>query len=103
MTLHSNHTVHPNSLQAYREERPKLNGRKKLIFDYICRHGACTDREIMSALGFSDMNTIRPRTNELLQMGVLREVDDTRCDVTGKLVRRVDVNYSTPEQKVMFA
>ena len=102
MSLHTHHNIHQNSLTAYREERPKLNGRKKIIFDYVCRHGACTDREIMSALGFREPNATRPRVTELIQLGILREVDSIKCDITGKSVRRVDVNYTTPEQRKLF-
>jgi hypothetical protein len=103
VSLHQSHSLHANSLTAYREERPKLNGRKKLIYDYISRRGPCTDREIMSALGFSEPNAIRPRCTELLQMGLLTESDSIRDDLTGKRVRRLSVNRNAPEQRVMFA
>ena len=98
MSLHQSHRIHPNSLATYREERPKLNGRKRLIFDYICRNGACTDREIMSALGFREPGAIRPRCTEMIQLGVLKEVCDVHCDITGKRVRKIDVNYTQPDQ-----
>ena len=102
MSLHDSHTMHENSLTAYREERPKLNGRKQMIFDYYCRNGSCTDREVMSGLGFKDMNAVRPRINEMIEMGVLREEGGHICDITGKRVRVVGVNYSTPVQEKLF-
>lgn len=98
MTLHQSHTMHENSLEAYRSERPKLNGRKRDIFDYIAKHGPCSDREVMSALGFSDPNATRPRCTELIEMGLVEQFDSVRDDLTGKRVRRLVVRRGRPEQ-----
>ena len=43
----------------------------------------------MEHLGFTDMNSVRPRISDLIKAGVLMEYDTVRDHVTGKLVRRV--------------
>lgn len=48
-----------------------------------------TDREVKEALGVSDMNYVRPRITELLKLGYIVEVDDVKCHLTNKTVRRV--------------
>lgn len=49
---------------------------------------AFTDRQMMHILGFTDMNSVRPRITELTDTGYLVEVDSVRDEVTGKTVRR---------------
>lgn len=48
-----------------------------------------TDREVKEALGVSDMNYVRPRITELVKLGYVVEVDDIKCHLTNKTVRRV--------------
>ncbi len=89
--------IHNNSIRTYYEEKPKLNKRAKLIYEYLldlppnCCH---TDREIMMALGYSEPNQVRPRITELVKMGMLHEVGKTKCDITGKNVRLVSNRHS---------
>ena len=55
-----NHTMHPNSLLAYDLERLNLTKRKaqvySLVYDYQHNGYTVTDRQVMTALGYSDMN-----------------------------------------------
>lgn len=46
-----------------------------------------TDREIADALGFSDLNAVRPRITELIALGFVAEMRAVRCETTGKTVR----------------
>ena len=48
-----------------------------------------TDREVKETLGVSDMNYVRPRITELIKLGHIVEVDDIKCHLTNKTVRRV--------------
>jgi len=48
-----------------------------------------TDRQIKDALGYSDMNAIRPRVTELVKLKVLEEICSIKDQVTGKKVRVV--------------
>jgi predicted HTH transcriptional regulator len=98
MTLHQSHNVSPNSVNAYYTEKPKLNGRRKLIFECIKKLQPVTDRQIMRHLGFTDPNTTRPRVTELIKLGYLVEVSNTKDKTTNKTVRQVAVKPDKPEQ-----
>ena len=88
-----NHAMHPNSLLAYDLERLNLTKRKaqvySLVYDYQYNGHTVTDRQVMTALGFSDMNTVRPRLTELIKMGALLEGESVTCPVTHKTVRTI--------------
>lgn len=84
-------SVHANSVDAYHQEEPRLSRRAAAILEWIERHGPATDRRVMEAMGFREPNAVRPRITELIDLGSLREVRNTRCPVTGKTVRVVDV------------
>lgn len=98
---HASHEMHENSLTAYRAEEAKLSRRAQAVLDWITEHGPHTDREVMRGMGFSDMNAVRPRITELIDLRKLMEVGDVRCPVTGKKVRRVDIRR--PRQEVLFS
>ena len=56
--------------------------------------GAATDRQVMEALGFTDMNSVRPRINDMMKMGLLIEVGSRNDTLTGKRVRIVGLKTS---------
>lgn len=91
MSAHAQHDVRENSLAAYRSEQPKLSKRETAIMAWVTEHGPHTDREVMTGMGFRDMNNVRPRITELLERRLLMEVGDVTCPVTHKTVRRVDI------------
>lgn len=84
-------SIHDNSLAAYQAEERKLPKRATAILEWVSEHGPHTDRQIMEAMGFPDMNCVRPRCTELIQASKLMEVGSIICSVTGKRVRRVDI------------
>lgn len=84
--------IHQHSIAAYHAELPKLSRRALRILDWLELHPKKTDREIMLGLGFTDMNSVRPRITEAVESGALVEVGEKRCPVTGKLVRIVDLS-----------
>mgnify|MGYP003636803622 FL=1 len=88
-----NHAMHPNSLLAYELERLNLTKRKaqvySLVYDYQHNGHTVTDRQVMTALGYSDMNSVRPRLTELIKMGALLEGQSITCPVTHKTVRTI--------------
>lgn len=98
MSQHTTHAVNLNSVDAYYQEKPKLSGRRKLIFDCIKKFQPVTDRQIMRHLGFSDPNTTRPRVTELINMGYVIHVSDTKDKTTNKTVRQVAIKPDKPEQ-----
>ena len=89
-------TAHANSIAAYQSERDagNLSKRCKAILAVLendaMQYLGRTDRMIMNALKFTDMNSVRPRITEMVKAGVLEECGETR-DTTGKQVRRVRI------------
>lgn len=99
---HTAATVHANSRQAHLEAMGMISRRARMVLDWVREHGRATDRQIVRGLGFTDMNACRPRVTELVRLGALVEVGTTRCEVTGKPVRLVDVPRG-PKQGSLFS
>lgn len=97
MSQHPAHAMHENSLQGYAEERSagRLGKRCAAIVSVLERdtmqHLGRSDRMLMSALGFTDPNSVRPRINELLKAKVLEECGTVTDRETGKRVRLVRI------------
>ena len=91
--------IHQHSIDAYHQEQPKLSRRALAVLDWIELHPKVTDREVMLGLGYSDMNSVRPRITELVDAGRLVEVSERVCDVTGKTVRVVDLSLDERGQR----
>lgn len=87
--------IHDNSHTAYHGERAqgRLSKRQAVILRWMEAQGphAFTDREIAARLDFPDMNCVRPRLTELIDMGLIEEAGNVRCPVTGKRVRTTRV------------
>lgn len=83
--------MHAHSLQAFRGEALKLSARAGAVLEWVVEHGPHTDREVMKGMGFTDMNSVRPRITELVDTGLLSQVGSKECPVTGKRVRVVGV------------
>lgn len=81
-------TMHANSLDAYYDgELGAFTKRQREILKAFGQRATLTDRECLTALGYSDMNAVRPRITELIDSGVLVEVGETKCPATKKTVR----------------
>ena len=83
--------MHENSLAAYSEGNRSggLSDRAARILGVVRHRGLCTDRQIKDALGFDDMNAVRPRITELIKANYLEEFDSISDPVTGRKARRV--------------
>lgn len=88
---HSKHFMHKNTLKSYEEMRETLSKRKALILDSVISAGPGTDRQIMDRVMLSEPNMVRPSITALVQMGMIVEIGTTKCHVTGKKVRVVDL------------
>lgn len=84
--------IHEHSIAAYHAELPRLSRRAAKIIGWLELHGPSTDREVVYGMGFSDMNCVRPRITEAIEVGALVEVGEKRCSMTGKMVRIVDLS-----------
>ena len=84
--------IHCHSIEAYHEERKKLSRRAKDILAFVKTNGSpMTDRHIKDAMfgREADMNRVRPRITELIDMGFLQQYGNTKDALTGKTVRVV--------------
>jgi len=82
-------SIHSNSAAAYTEEKDsgRIQSRSISILQCYPIGRALTDREVMTLLGFSDPNKVRPRITELVKSRVLAECGAMKDPVTGKTVR----------------
>jgi len=87
----SKRRVHPNSVASYYESLPALGKRAEEVLECYRKHQQMTDRECMQEMGYTDMNSVRPRITELIEADLLTEVRTIKCGVTGKMVRVVGV------------
>lgn len=89
---HLAHRMHDNSVAAYRVEEPKLSARAAAVLAWIVQHGPHTDRQVAYGMGFGEnLNAVRPRITELIELCKLMEVCSVTCPVTHKTVRKVDI------------
>lgn len=79
--------MHANSIAAYNSS--DFSDRERAILDVYITNARypLTDREVMTLLGFSDMNSVRPRISKLIDRKMLRDVCDVLDHSTGKTVR----------------
>lgn len=85
-------SAHPHSALSLAGEVAggRLGRRAAAILAWVrARANPETDRAIAAGLGFADMNAVRPRITEMVEAGLLAEVGEIRCPVTGKPVRTV--------------
>tara|TARA_R110000868_G_scaffold93805_2_gene259379 strand:+ start:3124 stop:3426 length:303 start_codon:yes stop_codon:yes gene_type:complete len=86
--------MHSNSLASYYEGNTSAFTRRETeILGALQRLGSATDRAIRDALGFPDMNAVRPRITELIVSGVLTERGSTLDPITNRTVRVVAVAF----------
>lgn len=77
----SNRIARNCQMEAYKL-RP--GGRQWLVFGILEQYGAMTAREVCRKLGSNDMNYVRPRLTELVQMGKIEIIDKKRDSVTNR-------------------
>jgi len=75
--------VRDTSVQAYRDIK-SLGARQKVVLDVIRYLGAPTNSEICRYLGLP-INTITPRTYELVKKGMVCDAGKKECPVTGRI------------------
>lgn len=84
-------TMHSHSLSAYRAGGVSIGQRAQDVLAAIHRLGAATDREVMIALKFTDMNAVRPRITDLIKAGRLEESGSCEDTLTGRQVRVIRI------------
>lgn len=82
--------MHINSLAAFDEIEEERSERANVIYSLMTTAAsAMTDRQIAQALGFSDINMVRPRITELKDNRWAVETGTIECPVTRRHVRLV--------------
>ena len=80
--------MHRNSRAAW-ESLKDFSTRCRAVYEVVSGSRELTDREVAEALGFSDLNAVRPRITELVRAHWLKETGRKICPVSGRPVRRV--------------
>ena len=75
--------VQQTSLEAYSRIKKELGKRQHEVYDGFLGNGTCTNLELSRLLGIP-INQITPRTNELVKLGFVVEVEKRQCSVSGK-------------------
>lgn len=73
MTSHIEHNIRETSVETYLDielDESRIR-REDLVYNYILCNGGETGREIAHALGFDDMNSVRPRISDLFKKGLI--------------------------------
>lgn len=96
------HRMHPNSLDCFEEIEDQRSDRADAVYRTLLDGGPMTDREIMTALGFTDPNAVRPRVTELRDMRWVVEAGAVECPVSRKRVRLVRA-LTTAERDSLIA
>lgn len=91
MGEHRKHDMHDHSIKSYHEMMEILKGRDREIYETVWRAGASTDRQLMAIMGHSEPNAVRPNITRMIQKKILSEIRATKCEITGKTVRVVDI------------
>jgi len=75
---------------------------QQIVYNTLLRLGEATDQEIVSHLGYSDPNIVRPRRKELCDIGDIVLSRHRVCRITGKWVTawKVADNQKTMEEYV---
>jgi len=68
---------------ALREEG-KLGTMQQMVYDAFTRFGDHTDLELTHLLGWQDPNWVRPRRNELVKLGLIKEKERRTCMISGR-------------------
>lgn len=93
--------MHANSAAAYASSHDTLSRREQDIHHVLLKHGAMTDREVMTKLGFVDPNTTRPRITQLIKSDWASECGEAIDSVTGKTVRKTMAHTEEQRQRII--
>lgn len=76
--------IRDTSIISYRDIKSQLGARQKVVLDVIRHLGTPTNAEISRYLGLA-INTITPRTNELVKKCLVCDVGKRECTITGRM------------------
>lgn len=82
--------ISETSVIAYKEHKAagKVGSQAMSLFDAMEFHKDYSRRELANLAGL-ELSSVCGRVNEMLQIGMLKEVSQRKCKVTGKTVKPV--------------
>jgi len=80
---HATHEMRTPSLEAHGLNRNALGSRSLNVLAWLKANGPATARQIVDGIGFKDMNCVRPRLTELRKLGLVREQEKAKDQLTG--------------------
>jgi Fic family protein len=83
-------SVAETSVMAYKEHRStgKVGSQAMYIFETMGFNKDYSRREIVQITGL-ELSSVCGRINEMLQSGMLKEVSQRKCKVTGKTIKPI--------------
>jgi len=84
-------SVQDTSLLSWVELQPSLGDREAFVYWGLQQLGNATDQELKVFLNFSDPNSVRPRRNELVKLGLVHAVEKRKCKITQKTVLAFEI------------
>lgn len=93
------HSLRTPSLDAIVKVKPDLGDRQWQVFRVILTHGPITNAEIAKILN-RPVNTITPRTNELVKRERVREAGKRMCSVTAFTATTWEVIPLSPAREI---
>jgi DNA-binding transcriptional ArsR family regulator len=102
-------TVRDTSRDAYYQIRDEglLSRRRLQVYEALRDAGPCTANELYTFMKNTGQTTTKnqqtnltPRLGELRDLGVVSEVREKSCDVTGRIVIEWEVNYQALPVKI---
>jgi len=94
--------IRRTSISTYKaiQENGVLSFKRMMVYDYLYRNGHLTGGQLQKALGGGVSESVRNRVTELVKMGVVYEVKETKCPITGRNVMLFDVTENMPKEYV---
>jgi len=80
-------TIRETSIAAYAQlvESKQLVGKQRQVMAALIERGRATSGEVLADLAVTNTNAWRARFTELAARGMIREVGERRCEITGRL------------------
>ncbi|NMC87733.1 MAG: hypothetical protein GYA69_04795 [Candidatus Moranbacteria bacterium] len=94
--------IHRNSIVSYRSITD-LGDRHRRIYElFLMRGYPMTDRDVKLAGRFEDMNLVRPRITELVDLGILVECGSVVDPETKRMVRQCRIRQAIDSNGVQL-
>jgi hypothetical protein len=78
--------IRQTSILSFESVLTSLNERHYNVYWGFRNYGIpATDLEVAKSMGYADPNMVRPRRNELVKKGLLRQGEKRHCSISGKL------------------